>query len=314
MKVNTAFLKRFCAAACAGILLGSLSACGEPITSPDPAAFSITEVTAETTITTEATTARYRTEDTVNNGKIIQNVPHYSQLESYLTACETLAAVSLLQYYDIEITPDEFIGKYLPVADYPHWEAYDNQLHGESPWQYFLGDPMAQNAYGCYNTVIAKALNQITDGLAKPLNDVPLDQLCSTYIDNAQPVILWATMDMAETHDGNSWILPTGEKFTFICPEHALLLIGYDDENYYFSDSLHEEDVYSYDKASVETAYAAMHSMSVVISPNPDILCLAKANIEATEQPQPAVEPAGSEEEPAVEPAVEPEGSEEEPQ
>ena len=137
--------------------------CGKPLSEPDPADFSgmLTELTTEAPPQETTTTADpylSRTADTRSGGKLIHGVPHISQIDSYLTACETLSAVELLQYYGIEISPEEFIDLYLPVTDYPQWQASDNQLHGESPWEYFLGDPMAADAYGCYNTVIAAAL------------------------------------------------------------------------------------------------------------------------------------------------------------
>ena len=248
--------------------------CGKPIPSPPENEFSVAlqEVTSD-----EDTSSDEDAE--VETITLIQGVPHYSQTESYLTACETLAAVSLLQFYGIALSPDDFIEKYLPVADYPHWEASDNQLHGESPWEYFIGDPMAQNAYGCYNTVIARALNTVTNGLALRLDKVPLEVLCHTYIDNGQPLIIWATMNMAESFDGNSWQLPNGEQYTFTCPEHALLLIGYDDENYYFSDSLQEDEVTAYSKEAVETAYASMYQMAIGINATPEMLKRAAESI-----------------------------------
>ena len=247
--------------------------CGKPIQQPGEDEFSV----ALQEITTDDTSSDAGAE--VENITLIPGVPHYSQSESYLTACETLAAVSLLQFYGIEISPDVFIERYLPVTDYPHWEASDNQLHGESPWEYFIGDPMAQDAYGCYNTVIAQALNTMADGLALKLNNVPLDVLCHTYIDNGQPLIIWATMNMAESFEGNSWQLPNGEQYTFTCPEHALLLIGYDDDNYYFSDSLQKDDVTAYSKESVETAYTAMYQMAIGINATPDMLKNAAESI-----------------------------------
>jgi len=219
------------------------------------------------TIITEKTESPYiqNVKEMENNGKLIAGVPHYSQKNSFLTACETLAAVSALQYYGIDIMPEEFIEKYLPIADYPRWDETDGELHGEDPHAYFLGDPMAIDAYGCYNGAIVEGVNQIHENLAYALDGETLESLCETYIDNGHPVILWATMNMDATYEGNSWILPDGSRFTFICPEHALVLIGYDKENYYFSDSLQDEDVYSYSKETVETAYRAMGGMAVVI-------------------------------------------------
>lgn len=196
---------------------------------------------------------------------IIRGVPHLDQSTGYATACESLAAVSLLQYYGSEVTPSSFIRQYLPVAPYPAADQ-NGILHAESPWDYFIGDPLKTNGYGCYSTAIVKGMEAAPhQGTPKVLRNIPLDELCSTYIDNGDPVMIWATIEMAPTRQGHSWILPDGAYFTFIRPEHALLLIGYDDRSYYFSDSLAEDDITAYDREAVQTAYHALYEQAIVI-------------------------------------------------
>ena len=232
-----------------------------------------TAASTETTVTTSATEEPPRNagEPNINEdpepsddsstvqfdpatGHLIYGVPHLDQTSGYATACESLAAVSLMQYFGAEIDPGTFIREYLPVADYPYSDS-NNDLHAESPWDYFIGDPLKSNGYGCYSPVIAKAIEQSPfEGDAELLRDVPLSTLCSDYIDNDIPVMIWATIEMQPTRAGHTWYLPTGEIFTFLRPEHALLLIGYDSDSYYFSDSLAENEITPYAKSAVETA------------------------------------------------------------
>lgn len=201
-------------------------------------------------------------------GHLIYGVPHLDQTSGYATACESLAAVSLMQYFGAEIDPGTFIREYLPVADYPYSDS-NNDLHAESPWDYFIGDPLKSNGYGCYSPVIAKAIEQSPfEGDAELLRDVPLSTLCSDYIDNDIPVMIWATIEMQPTRAGHTWYLPTGEKFTFLRPEHALLLIGYDSDSYYFSDSLAENEITPYAKSAVETAYKSLYRQAIVLHSN----------------------------------------------
>ncbi|MCQ2416190.1 MAG: C39 family peptidase [Oscillospiraceae bacterium] len=221
-----------------------------------------TTVTETTTTLTTIDWSFQTTEQ--NNGVLIQNVPHYTQFTSYKTACESLATVAMLRYFGIDMTPDEFLDGFLPIADYPQ-NGKDNQLHAESPWEYFIGDPMREDAFGCYNGAIVRALDKIKTGLGIALNNQSLDKICKNYIDKGQPVVLWATMYMANAKESFTWILPNDEEYTFITPEHALLLVGYDEKNYYFSDSLQYGETYGYRKDAVEKAYDAMSKQAVAI-------------------------------------------------
>ena len=196
---------------------------------------------------------------------LIRNVPHLDQTTGYATACESLAAVSLLQYYGIEIEPGDFIRKHLPVADYPS-VGEDGNLHGESPWEYFIGSPLRTNGYGCFSGAIQKAIDSVEPGKAVVLRDKTLDELCEQYVANGAPVMIWGTIRMQKTREGNSWILPNGEWYTHIRPEHALLLIGWDENNYYFSDSLSAEAVTPYPVKDTKTAYDAMHRQAIVLN------------------------------------------------
>ncbi len=232
-------------------------------TPPSAATTTATETTTEAVTTT---TAAYAERVTKESGTVlIADVPHLTQTRNYATACESLAAVGLLQYYGIDIDTDTFIAQYLPVADYPTLGS-DGALHAESPWEFFIGDPARSDGYGCYSGAMEKAINAMMPSLAIVQRNMPLETLCAAYIDRGEPVMLWATIDMAPVQEGHSWFLPDGTWFTFLRPEHALLLIGYDENSYYFSDSLADDAVIAYDRAAVETAYNAMYQQAIVVN------------------------------------------------
>lgn len=262
-------------------LLALLCSCGEPIEPEEIVdvllpvnvltSVTTTETITETTTTTVTVSPLWQ-ENVVENynyngGAVIQNVPHYTQFTEYLTACESLATVSLLQYYGINMDIDTFLDVYLPRADYPAL-GEDGELHGASPWEYFIGDPRDSSGFGCYNTCIANGINQLAEGLAVPLDDVPIEELCAEYIDKGQPVVFWGTIRMAAPYTSEfHWIIPDGSRYDFINPEHACVLIGYDANYYYFSDSMSYEVITPYAKAMVETAYNGMFRQALVIDP-----------------------------------------------
>lgn len=200
---------------------------------------------------------------------LIQGVPHYNQKKSYPTGCESVAAVSLMQYYGIDISIHEFIDDYLPKAGLPVSRGSDT-LYGESPWKYFIGDPKAEDGCGCYAPVIVGAVNRVpeTGFHAKFLTDTDLMALSKEYVSNETPVLIWATIGMTKTRPGRSWVLPDGTDFTFPKPEHALLLIGYDEESYYFSDSLSDKRITAYPKEDCEKAFAALGCQAVILCPD----------------------------------------------
>ena len=227
------------------------------------------ETTAAVTETTAAETTTTAGDDSVTRSGdlcLIEGVPHLAQSQTYATACESLAATELLQYYGYDIDVDTFIEQYLPVADYPE-QGEDGVLHAESPWNYFIGDPSRSNGYGCYSGAIETAVNTMVPGLAFTEIGTPLETLCKTYIDCGTPVIIWATIGMQPVQEGHSWFLPDGSWFTYLRPEHALVLVGYDADSYYFVDSLSDEEITAYDRADVETAYEALYAQAVVFYP-----------------------------------------------
>ncbi len=200
-------------------------------------------------------------------GIIIQDVPHIYQTDDYPTGCESVAAVSLLQFHGIRISVEDFIDNHLPIADYPYYE--DDVMYGNSPWDAFIGDPYSKSGYGCYSTAIAKAMKSAVpqDFEIRTISNVPLPSLCSEYLDKGQPVLVWATMDMQEPYEGKTWVLPNGDTFTFICPEHALVLVGYDESSYYFCDPQKTDAIVSYPKQACETAFDALHQQAIVMLP-----------------------------------------------
>ena len=184
------------------------------------------------------------------------NAPFISQLEKYPTGCESVSTVMALKYAGINISVDKFIDSYLPTRSFPF-----------DPDKAFGGNPRSTHGFGCYSPVIKSALDKLLKGgdyEAIRLSNVSLDTLCSKYICNDIPVIIWATMDMQKPYVLNTWVCD-GKTINWIVPEHCLLLVGYDEKNYIFNDPLKKSAKTYYSKASVETAYKGMKSQAIVL-------------------------------------------------
>lgn len=198
-------------------------------------------------------------------------VPYISQSGRYPTGCESVSAVMLLQYLGREITVDEFIERYLERRDF---EKRDGELYGADPNQFFCGSPYDEASMGCYAPVIQKALRkalgsefQVTDETG-----TPMEQLLTRYIDKKMPVVFWACINMREPIPGPSWrLLDTGETFTWVSNEHCMLLVGYDEENYYFNDPYENNGVVCYEKKLTEKRHAAQYGMAVGVQRSLDL-------------------------------------------
>ncbi|MEI3266162.1 MAG: C39 family peptidase [Frisingicoccus sp.] len=86
------------------------------------------------------------------------------------------------------------------------------------------------------------------------------------YIDKGTPVLFWACIDMKAPISGPEWtLLDSGETFTWISNEHCMLLVGYDEEGYYFNDPYEGHGLIRFPKQLVEKRHQAQYAMAVGI-------------------------------------------------
>lgn len=191
--------------------------------------------------------------------KKVLTVPYIDQTVKYKTGCESVSTVMVLNYFNCNISPETFIDNYLAKGSY---DSFD-------PNVCFGGNPYTTNGMGCYAPVITKAVNQYASKTgakvsATSLTGKTLEYLCSQYIDKHIPVVLWATIDMKTPYNGRK--IPYGDSYIqWIAPEHCLVLVGYDDNNYIFNDPMRQAKIY-YGKDIVTRAYLGLGAQAVVIT------------------------------------------------
>lgn len=221
--------------------------------------------------------------------KKLIKVPYIDQTKEWPTGCESVSAVMLLQYLGIDISVKMFVEQYLEKE--PLFEK-EGKLYGPNPWKTFAGDPADDQSMGCYAPVIMNSLKKViqakrqecsdldlqagdagclTGGEVVDLSGVSMETLLRDYIDRDMPVIFWASIDLKETYSGPDWILTdTGETFTWRSNEHCMLLVGYNEENYYFNDPWHNHGTIGYEKRLVEKCHAEQYRMAVSIKNRED--------------------------------------------
>jgi len=199
--------------------------------------------------------------------KVCIDVPYIDQSKLYPTGCESVSTVMLLRFLGIDITVDEFIEKYLEKKSF---EERDGQVYGPDPHRYFCGSPYDDESFGCYAPVIREALEKII-GAEYTVTDetgMTTDELVEKYIDQGMPVIYWACINMRDPIVGPQWkLLDTGETFTWISNEHCMLLVGYDEDSYYFNDPYNSNGTVKYHKNLVTKRWEELGKQSVVLVP-----------------------------------------------
>lgn len=196
-------------------------------------------------------------------GKHVINVPAINQNPKFPTGCESVSTVMLLNYLNKEIDVDTFIDHYLKTTKITE---KDGQLYASNPKKAFVGDPRSAYSYGCMAPVIKEALVKYF-GSSKNVLDTTgqsLENLCANYISKDQPVIIWATMGMIASYPSDTWITPEGDTYTWPSNEHCLLLVGYDDYNYYFNDPLTGR-VTKYNRQLSERRYKELGMQSLTV-------------------------------------------------
>ena len=193
------------------------------------------------------------------------SVPYISQSGGYPTGCEIVSASMLLQYYEYNVSVDEFIDNYLESS---FLEEVNGDLYGSNPNEVFVGNPRSIYSYGCYAPVIVNSLNKILDRkhLAKNTTGSEFNELIENYIDREIPVLVWTSINLLPTSDGTQWyISESGDKFQWINNEHCMVLVGYDKDKYYFNDPYEDNGVVGHDKELVEERFKELGKQSVAI-------------------------------------------------
>ena len=226
---------------------------------------------SENTSVTESTTVVPTTQTTSYQ---ISGVPVIVQGGGLTAACETYACTMLLQYYDFDIDEYEFVDNYLITK--PVYFGTDGTRYGPDMNSAYAGD--VYTGYGINAPGMAKCMNNYlkeekSNLSAQPLSGVSLEELCEEYILNDIPVMVWATTYMDEPYVMTTWIVDyadedsevkVGDTVSWQMHEHCMVLIGFDDENYYFCDSVSGK-VSAYDKATSEERYSQIGMQAIIL-------------------------------------------------
>lgn len=184
---------------------------------------------------------------------LISNVKQINQYNiGYPTGCESVALTILLNYWNVNVSVAD-IANILPKGDKPHIK--NSIKYGGNPYLEFIGDPTDAYSYGVYDIPIQNVANNfksgIINGRGKSLTEI------LEIVRQDRPVIVWSSMNMGIPHYTNSWIYePTGEKINWLADLHAIVVIGYTENQVITTDSLTGTIRY-FNKNTFESRYNA---------------------------------------------------------
>ena len=198
--------------------------------------------------------------------KMLADVPIIAQYPDFPTGCESVSAVIALQYAGVDISVADFVDKYLDKST--HFYNENGKRYGPDPHKVFVGDPRSTASFGCMAPVIENAVKKIVGSSMTVENKTgyTLPMLCKSYIDKGIPCVVWVSIGMLETYRSASWTLEDGSTFDFPATEHCVVLIGYSDTHYYFSDPYRGEQV-KYACALAEQRFEEMGRQALVVMP-----------------------------------------------
>ena len=206
-----------------------------------------------------------------NSSYKISGVPTINQYSEGLpTGCETCSATMLLNFYGYDITSTKFATDYLITKNYSNGS-------GPDPNSAFVGSPFkTDNSFGIYAPAMTKSINKYLANKSKKAKNITgksLTYIIDNYVSKGIPVMTWGTVEMQKATKGATWTVNytdenssvnKGSTFTWKRPEHCLVLIGYDDNYYYFNDPYTGKEE-RYSKVDVESSYNSLGKQAIVI-------------------------------------------------
>lgn len=167
-------------------------------------------------------------------GAYIEGVPTINQYPEYPVGCESVALTILLRYYGINVSVNDVISN-LKKGSLPYWE--DDNKYGGNPEVEFVGSPYNENSYGVYNHPIGEVANMYKSG-ANIRDNIDFDEVLS-IVSSGRPVLVWTSMYLAIPYISDGWTYKlTGEWINWKANEHAVVLIGYNDDMVIISDPI----------------------------------------------------------------------------
>ena len=180
---------------------------------------------------------------------MVSNVPAISQNPQLPTGCEATALTMLLNWGGIEVSKGE-VANAIPWGYIP-----------DTPREVFIGNPYSKRGLGVYSQPIFDTLKAYNNGKGLNLTGYELTDVLE-YLDYDIPVMVWCTINMKKPVYRSKWIDRSGNLFEFPTYEHAVVIVGYDENHIYVNDPGKGKRV-AYDKKEFTQRYDELGKQAV---------------------------------------------------
>lgn len=184
------------------------------------------------------------------------DAPAIKQYPELPSGCEVTSLAMLLQYAGVKKSKMELAYE-MPKDPTPI--RYDNNgqiVSWGDPNVGFVGDVTGKSrGFGIYHAGLLPLLKAYVPA-ALDLTGKPFD-LLAKQVAAGYPVIVWNTIDFAAPSKWVTWETPNGSVTTTFA-EHAVLLVGYDENNVYVNDPVTGNKNVAIDKAQFLETWKTM--------------------------------------------------------
>lgn len=214
---------------------------------------------------TEPPTEPFSLDITVDTSKALPRSYVIKDFETVLqepelpTGCEVVSLAQTLNHLGFDIDKVELADNFMPID-------YEGAVTMK---QAYVGDPKANNGFGCNSPVIVQTADKYFASIDSPCYgaDITGHDMNELYyhLTMNRPVIVWITMNLSESHPNYKWTAGNGEEFWFADYQHCATLYGYDLDQgiVYVADPLKGNTTYSEDRFSY--IYEIMGKQAVII-------------------------------------------------
>lgn len=198
---------------------------------------------------------------------VILDAPAISQFPELTSGCEVTSLTMLLQYYGINKDKLELAKEMKKDPTPLQVDEKGNIVYWGNPNLGFVGEVTGKGkGFGIYHTALYELLEAYVP-TAVDLTGSDFETL-ERQVAKGIPVVVWTTINMQMPPESRwvVWDTPIGPiKTTFL--EHAVLLVGYDEDHVYVNDPWTGKAKVKVDKAQFIETYKALGKQALSYEP-----------------------------------------------
>jgi len=196
---------------------------------------------------------------------VLIEAPIVRQRPELPAGCEVTSLTMLLQFSGISKTKLELADEMKKDPTPIRYNKDGSIAYWGNPNTGFVGDVTRKSiGFGIYHTALFELLEQYipaaVDLTRKPFEDI------EEHLRKGVPVVVWTTIDFQVPSKWVTWDTPVGPiRTTF--KEHAVLLVGYDEQHVYVNDPYSGKANYKLNKEQFVQTWEAMGRQAITYLP-----------------------------------------------